>query len=231
MNSNHKIPSHILVVDDDRRLRQLLHHYLEENGYLVTQAADSLEAQHLLKLFIFDSIILDVMMPGEDGISLTQRLRQVQDVPILLLTAMAETNDRIRGLEAGADDYMIKPFDPRELLLRLKSIIRRSQFYTHTEKRYYYFGDYSFDRERLELLEKDKPIHLTTLEQTILDALIARGGTIVSRETLAQLTGMAGNLRTIDVQITRLRRKFEKDARQPQYLQTMRGSGYIFRSE
>jgi len=219
--------SHILVVDDDARLRQLLSRYLAENGYMVSTAADAGEARRQLDSMEFDLIVLDVMMPGETGIELTRGLRQANNVPILLLTAMGDTADRITGLDAGADDYMGKPFEPRELLLRIGSVLRRSTREAPPERPQVRFGRFSFDLERQELAEDGAPLHLTTAEALLLGVLVGRSGETLSREELAELTGVDGNLRTVDVQITRLRKKIEDDPRSPRHLQTVRGRGYV----
>ncbi len=219
--------AHILVVDDDARLRQLLSRYLAENGYMVSTAADAGEARRQLESMEFDLIVLDVMMPGETGIELTRGLRQNNNVPILLLTAMGDTVDRITGLDAGADDYMGKPFEPRELLLRIVSVLRRSTREAPLERPQARFGRFSFDLERQELAEDGAPVHLTTAEAALLGVLVGRAGETLSREDLADLTGVEGNLRTVDVQITRLRKKVEDDPRSPRHLQTVRGRGYV----
>jgi len=218
---------HILVVDDDSRLRLLLSRYLAENGYMVSTAADAGEARRQLESMEFDLIVLDIMMPGESGIELTRGLRKGNNVPILLLTAMGDTNDRITGLDAGADDYMGKPFEPRELLLRIGSVLRRSVREAPPERPRARFGHFAFDLDRQELTENGVPIHLTTAEAALLAALVSRAGETLTREELADLTGVDGNLRTVDVQITRLRKKFEDDPRLPRHLQTVRGRGYV----
>lgn len=219
---------HILVVDDDTRLRQLLRKYLTDNGYLVTIAADAKEARQQLGAMEFDLIVLDVMMPGETGLDLTRSLRADNHVPILLLTAMAETEDRINGLESGADDYLPKPFEPRELLLRIGSILRRTPRETvPTQPKQIRLGRFTFDMERGDLLENGEPQHLTSAEAALLAVLAQTPGETLSREDLANRTGNSGNLRTVDVQVTRLRKKIEDDPRLPRYLQTVRGQGYV----
>jgi len=219
--------THILVVDDDARLRQLLSRYLSENGYLVSTAADAEEARAQLASMAFDLIVLDVMMPGENGIDLTRGLRAINDVPILLLTAMGDTKDRITGLDAGADDYMGKPFEPRELLLRIASVLRRSSREPPAEIREKRFGRFCFNLDRQELLENGDPVYLTTAEANLLAVLSQHAGQTLSREAMAELSSSDGNLRTIDVQITRLRKKIEDDPRMPRHLQTVRGKGYV----
>jgi len=221
--------AHILVVDDDTRLRGLLKKYLSDNGFMVSAAADAAEARQQLEAIAFDLIVLDVMMPGESGLELTKALRQNGcPLPILLLTAMGETSDRIGGFESGADDYLTKPFDPRELLLRIGSILRRT---TREEvpppPADCRFGSFTFDLARGELRQDGDVVHLTSAEQTLLAVLAAQPGETLSREELGAATGNSGNLRTVDVQVTRLRKKLEDDPKQPRYLQTMRGRGYV----
>ncbi len=218
---------HILVVDDDTRLRQLLRKYLTENGYLVSTAGDAGQARQQLESIDFDLIVLDVMMPGETGIDLTRSLRATNRVPILLLTAMGETADRIDGLESGADDYMAKPFEPRELLLRINSVLRRSARDPSSQPSPCRFGRFTFDPVRGELVEDGRPVHLTSAEAALLALLAGAAGETLSREELAARTGNAANPRSIDVQVTRLRKKVEEDPRLPRYLQTVRGRGYV----
>jgi two-component system phosphate regulon response regulator OmpR len=218
---------HILVVDDDTRLRQLLNKYLVENGYLVSTAADAAQARQQLGAMAFDLIVLDVMMPGESGLRLTKSLRADNAVPILLLTAMGETADRINGLEMGADDYLTKPFEPRELLLRINSILRRSARDVPMEAQPCRFGRFTFDPGRGELQSDDEIVRLTSAEAALLALLALSPGETLSREDLAAKTGNSNNLRTVDVQVTRLRKKIEEDPRLPRYLQTVRGRGYV----
>lgn len=223
---------HILVVDDDTRLRGLLRKYLSDNGYVVTVAADAAEARAKLATLAFDLIVLDVMMPGEDGLSLTRDLRQSNPVPILLLTAMSEVDDRITGLECGADDYLTKPFEPRELLLRIASILRRVpkpvEAEALTELR---FGDFTWNVARGELKRDGEMVHLTTAESQLMAILAESPGEVVSRDDLAARTGNSANPRTVDVQVTRLRKKLEDDPRLPLWLQTVRGMGYMLRPD
>lgn len=224
---------HILVVDDDGRLRDLLRRFLTENGYHVTVAADAEEARAALRNFAFDLMVLDVMMPGQDGISFTGELRQTADLPILLLTAKGETEDRIGGLEAGADDYLVKPFDPRELLLRIATILRRTAVSGTDEisvQRSVRFGDFHFDIERRELKKEGESVHLTTAELSLLSILAHQAGSPVDRRDLAERSRISGSDRAVDTQIARLRRKLELDPRRPQYLLTMRGAGYVLRT-
>src|SRR5579862_1930419 len=214
---------HLLVVDDDARLRELLRRYLFENGFRVTVAADAKEARANLASFAFDLIVLDVMMPGESGLDLTLALRQTTGqgprLPVLLLTALAEPEDRINGLEHGADDFLAKPFEPRELVLRIRNIIERRG--TPDEAvRTLRFGGFRFDLARGELFRGGEIVRLTAAEAGLLSSLAARAGEAVSREDLSQSAQFGGNMRNVDVQMTRLRRKIEPDPRYPRYLQT-----------
>jgi two-component system phosphate regulon response regulator OmpR len=220
---------HILVVDDDNRLRELLRKYLTENGFRVTTAASAQEARQRLQSLDFDLMVLDVMMPGESGLDLTASLRKEKPLPILLLTAMAESTNRIAGLERGADDYLTKPFEPRELVLRMHSILRRVNETPQAAPALpedVTFGNHSFNLARGELLNGAKRVKLTEAETGLLRALAVNVGATLSREDLARLTGPGNNARTIDVQVTRLRRKIEPDPKFPRYLQTVRGRGY-----
>lgn len=222
---------HILVVDDDERLRNLLRRFLTEQGYMVTTAADAGEARARLGVLEFDLLIVDVMMPGEDGIALTASLRGDGDLPILLLTARGEPEDRITGLEAGADDYLPKPFEPRELLLRVKNVLRRVERAPVQLSGSVTMGDFDFDLERLELRGPDGMVHLTSSEAALLKTLAIHAGSILSRQELARQSAMTGNDRTVDVQVTRLRRKLETDPKEPRYLQTVWGEGYVLRPD
>lgn len=218
----------ILVVDDDTRLRRLLQKYLTENGFRVFSASDTKEADALRGWFVFDLIVADVMMPVESGVEFTRRLRNAgENVPVLMLTAMGETNDRINGLEAGADDYLPKPFEPRELLLRINGILRRVMSKPpEKQKAEVRFGIHHYDLDEKTLYRGSEKIRLPLAESALLQVLAERAGQDIPREELAQKTGNETNLRTIDVQITRLRRKIEPDVRQPKYIQTIRGKGY-----
>lgn len=224
---------HILVVDDDGRLRELLRRFLAENGYHVSVAADAVEARAALRNFAFDLMVLDVMMPGQDGVSFTGELRETGDLPILLLTARGETEDRISGLAAGADDYLVKPFDPRELLLRIATILRRATSPApeeETVQSVVRFGNFTFDIERRHLKKDGEPIHLTTAELSLLSILARQAGRPVDRRDLSEQSRISGSDRAVDTQIARLRRKLEADPRRPQYLLTMRGAGYVLRT-
>jgi len=216
--------AHILVVDDDERLRDLLRKYLTDNGYVVTVAGDAKEARGQLASIAPDLIVLDVMMPGESGMALTKSLRAKSAVPILLLTAMGAAQDRIQGLESGADDYLAKPFEPRELLLRIAGILRRAP--KEAVSRFVRFGVFTFEPLRGELRRAGQLVHLTSAEAQLLALLAGAAGEPVSRDELAGRTGAMQ--RAVDVQVTRLRKKIEADPRRPRYLQTVRGRGYVF---
>lgn len=220
-----ELAAHILVVDDDRRLRDLLRRYLSEHGYRVTTAVDAAAARNLVAGMLFDLVVLDVMMPGGDGVSLTRALRTTSNVPILLLTARAEPEDRIEGLEAGADDYLPKPFQPRELLLRMEAVLRRTQTGSEAAPSVR-LGGHEFDAHRGELSRDGATVRLTTAETAVLRLLAKRAGTVVSRAALAAATGGGVSDRTVDVHVTRLRRKIEPEPRNPRYLKTVWGTGY-----
>lgn len=223
---------HILIVDDDTRIRELLQRYLSDNGYRTSIAADANEAQSKMQALAYDLLVLDIMMPGVTGLEFTEQLRAAENaVPILLLTALSDTENRIEGLAVGADDYLPKPFDPKELLLRIQSILRRSGADENAleppeEVR---FGDHLFRFDRGELTRNDQRITLTTREIEVLRCLTQTPGRVVSRLELAD--GEDISERAIDVQINRLRRKIEADPREPIYLQTVRGSGYVLRTD
>ncbi len=221
---------HLLVVDDDARLRDLLRRYLTDQGFRVTTAGDAAEARRKLDSIAFDLLVLDVMMPGEDGFALTTSLRASSRIPILLLTARAETADRIGGLERGADDYLTKPFEPRELVLRIRNILQRAAGEAE-RKAVLRLGEYRLDLRRGELRRGEESVRLTSAEQSLLTALASQPGEAVSREALAEATQLGGNLRAVDVQMTRLRRKIERDPRFPRYLQTVRGTGYVLKPD
>ena len=226
-------PAHILVVDDDARLRALLQRFLTEQGFRVSTAENAATARAALADMAFDLLVLDVMMPGETGLELTAALRaEGQEVPILMLTARGAPDDRIAGLEHGVDDYLAKPFDPRELALRIRTILRRavpapaaSQSLAPMQ-----IGNRWFDIERAELRGPDGIIRLTGGEAALMQALARRAGEILSREDIGEALGTpdAGE-RAIDVQVTRLRRKVEPDPREPRFIQTIRHRGYVLR--
>jgi two-component system phosphate regulon response regulator OmpR len=223
--------AHLLVVDDDARLRDLLRRYLVDQGFRVTTAGDAAEARARLAVMDFDLMVLDVMMPGEDGFALTQSLRTTSRIPILLLTARAEAIDRIAGLERGADDYLVKPFEPRELVLRIAAILQRAASLPAADGRELRLGACRLDLKRGELFRGQQPVHLTSAEQALLLTLAKEPGEAVSREDLSQAAPFDGNPRNVDVQMTRLRRKIERDPKFPRYLQTVRGTGYVLKPD
>jgi two-component system phosphate regulon response regulator OmpR len=222
-------PSHVLVVDDDKRLRDLLRRYLSDQGFRVTIATDAADARRKLAGLDFDLLVLDIMMPGENGLDLTRSLRQQKAVPILLLTAMGEADDRITGLDSGADDYLAKPFEPRELVSRIRAILRRVPREIDTPRRTVRFGPFTFDMDRRNLRQGATDIRLTGAEADLLAQLAASPGTAVSRDSLGQ--GTSAESRMVDVQVTRLRRKIETDPRFPRYLVTVRGRGYMLQTD
>jgi len=216
---------HLLVVDDDTRIRTLLQQFLTSNGFRITIAGSAIEARRKLAGLDFDLIVLDVMMPGENGVELTKSLREEKNVPILMLTALSETDSRIAGLEAGADDYLPKPFDPRELILRINNILRRGGPQPVPKLEQIVFGPYTFQIARRELKRAGEPVKLTDREQDILATFAERAGETIPRHELVGADSEVGE-RTIDVQINRLRRKIERDPANPVWLQTVRGVGY-----
>ena len=223
--------AHILVVDDDRRIRSLLSQYLGGEGYFVSAAANTLEARERLRDLVFDLIVLDMMMPGENGADFATKLRAsdepLRSAPILMLTALSETANRVAGLEAGVDDYLAKPFDPRELSLRIASILRRCRRQRPKSSTLARFGDFVFDPVSGNLLREGVPTPLTARESDILRRLVERRGDIVSRDMLAKRNaGLTINERSVDVEIGRLRRKIEADPNAPRLLLTIRGQGY-----
>jgi two-component system, OmpR family, phosphate regulon response regulator OmpR len=216
---------HLLVVDDDQRIRELLQRYLREQGFRVTSAGDSQEARRKLDGLDFDLLIADVMMPGENGLSLTRSLNGKRQLPVIILTALTEADSRIAGLEAGADDYLGKPFDPRELVLRINNILKRSATDRPPAIEQIMFGPYSFSITKRELKRGAEVVHLTDREQDIMVIFTSRPGETIPRHELAGNEVDTGE-RTIDVQINRLRRKIEDDPANPVWLQTVRGTGY-----
>ncbi len=226
------VQSHLLVVDDDERIRGLLQKFLIRSGFLVSTARDAAQARRVLAGLEFDLIVLDVMMPGEDGISLTRDLRARMTTPILLLTARSETGNRIEGLEAGADDYLAKPFEPKELLLRINAILRRvpQAKAAETGPKMLHLGAVRYDVDRGELWHGTEIVRLTATEAQLMRVFAAQAGAPVSRDRLVGDLGRedgGAQERAVDVQITRLRRKIEVDPKQPRYLQTVRGEGYM----
>ena len=224
--------AHLLIVDDDERIRSLLQKFLIRQGFFVTAARDAAHARRILAGLDFDLIVLDVMMPGEDGVAFTKSLRETLETPILLLTARGDADDRITGLEAGADDYLAKPFEPKELLLRINAILRRmpNEEAADTRPKKLNLGQVVYDVDRGELWSGDDLVRLTATESQLMRIFTAALGEAVSRNDLVEKLGRdrgQAQERAVDVQITRLRRKIEADPRQPRYLQTVRGAGYM----
>jgi two-component system phosphate regulon response regulator OmpR len=224
--------AHLLIVDDDERIRLLLQKFLIRSGFFVTAARDAEHARRILSGLEFDMIVIDVMMPGEDGVSFTRSLRESLSTPIMLLTAKGETDDRIAGLEAGADDYLAKPFEPKELLLRINAILRRmpQSDIAAAVPKFLSMGPVRYDVERGELWRGEALVRLTATESQLMKNFSATPSEAVSRADLVKQLGRDGGQaqeRAVDVQITRLRRKIELDSKQPRYLQTVRGSGYM----
>ncbi|WP_136442990.1 response regulator [Pacificoceanicola onchidii] len=224
--------AHLLIVDDDERIRGLLQKFLIRNGFMVSAARDAAHARRLLAGLEFDMVVLDVMMPGEDGVSLTRSIRETMATPILLLTAKAETEDRIAGLEAGADDYLSKPFEPKELLLRINAILRRMPETPAEEAapKLLTLGEFRYDIERGEMWRGEELVRLTATESQLMRIFSKMPGEAISRAKLVEDLGRdkgQAQERAVDVQITRLRRKLESDPKQPRYLQTVRGAGYM----
>lgn len=229
---NDPVEAHLLIVDDDERIRGLLQKFLIRNGFWVTAARDAEHARRILAGLEFDLIVMDVMMPGEDGISLTRSLRETTGTPILLLTAKGETRDRIAGLEAGADDYLAKPFEPKELLLRINAILRRVPVTMMAAEgpKVLHLGPVRYDVERGEMWQGTDLVRLTATETSLMRIFAETPGEPLSRSRLVEDLGRdkgQAQERAVDVQITRLRRKIEVDPKQPRYLQTVRGAGYM----
>lgn len=226
------VDPHLLIVDDDERIRTLLQKFLMRNGFLVTAARDAAHARRILSGLDFDMIVMDVMMPGEDGVSLTKALRETSQTPILLLTAKGNTEDRIEGLEAGADDYLAKPFEPKELLLRINAILRRVPEVEEepVKPTALSLGPIRYDVERGEMWQGEELVRLTATESQLMRIFSAQVGEPLSRTKLVEDLGRdrgQAQERAVDVQITRLRRKIEENPKQPRYLQTVRGAGYM----
>ena len=224
--------AHILFVDDDNRLGSLLQRFLRDNGFYVSVAKNAAEARERLRDYKFDLLIVDIMMPEETGLEFLEKLRRESSVPVIMLTAMGETEDRITGLEAGADDYLPKPFEPKELVLRIKNILRRAPQEDGQAVEKLNLGLCCYDMVKKELLTKQGTvIHITPVEQAMLNVLGQKSGQIFTREKLAEILGAGQSPRSIDVQITRLRKKIERDSKNPRYLQTVRGKGYMLLPE
>lgn len=227
--------AHLLIVDDDERIRGLLQKFLMRNGFLVSVARDAAQARRILGGLEFDMIVMDVMMPGEDGVTLTRDLRKKLTTPILLLTARGEAANRIEGLEAGADDYLVKPFEPKELLLRINAILRRVPQVRAAEpvRKVFHMGAVRYDADRGEMWRGEAQVRLTATEAQLMRVFAAQPGVALSREKLVGDAGRGDTAqeRAVDVQITRLRRKIEDDAKAPRYLQTVRGEGYMLQPD
>ena len=219
-----KFLAHILIVDDDDRIRILVKQYLQDNNYLVTTAKDAFDAKNKIDLIKFDLIILDIMMPKKSGLEFTGELKKENKVPIILLTAKGETDERVEGLERGADDYLGKPFEPKELLLRIKNILAKTIKKNKTEK--LKIGLSILDLNKLIIEKKDKSYKINNTEKLILEKMINSPGQIFSRDEIGKLINIDKE-RSIDVIITRLRKKIEMDSKNPKYLQTIRGTGYV----
>ncbi len=218
---------HILVVDDDTRLRNLLQRFLRENGFMVSTAKDAEEARMMMQQYRFHLLIVDVMMPKESGLDFLSSLRKENSIPVIMLTAMGTVEDRIIGLEGGADDYVAKPFEPKELLLRIANVLKRTPV-DDEKQQILSLGTCAFNMQTRELLAKNGEVmHITPVEQNVLSILGAKKGQVFSREKLSEMLGAGQSPRSIDVQITRLRKKIEKDSKNPRYLQTLRGKGYM----
>tara|TARA_Y100000590_G_scaffold23637_1_gene27049 strand:+ start:401 stop:1078 length:678 start_codon:yes stop_codon:yes gene_type:complete len=215
---------HILVVDDDDRIRELVKQYLEENNFLVTTAADAFEAKKKIDIIKFDILILDIMMPGKSGLSLTKEIKKTNQTPVILLTAKGETTDRIQGLEIGADDYLGKPFEPKELLLRIKNILNKTQK-PHIPNEIY-IGNALINLKKLNIKINNKIVKINPQEKQILEKMLEVPGKVFSRSDIGKIISISKE-RTVDVMITRLRQKIESNPKNPKYLQTIRGSGYV----
>ena len=216
---------HILIVDDDDRIRELIKEYLQNNNFYTTTAKNSEDAKNKIKLIKFDLIILDIMMPGQSGLELSKEIKETSDQPIILLTAMGGTSDRISGLETGADDYLPKPFEPKELLLRIKNILKRVKKNKNLNP-ILKFGDIKVNLEKMSIKSKKGETKLNSAEKLLLENMILSVGQIFHREQISEIVHLSKE-RAVDVMITRLRQKIEPDPKNPKYLQTVRGNGYI----
>ena len=214
---------HILIVDDDDRIRELVKEYLEENKFLVTTAKDASDAKEKLKIIKFDILVLDIMMPGESGLSLTKEIKKNKPTPIILLTAKGETQDRIEGLELGADDYLGKPFEPKELLLRIKNILNKVKKTILSDE--IYIGSTLINLKKSNIRINNKTVKINPQEKKVLEKMLESPGKVFSRDDIGKIINISKE-RTIDVMITRLRQKIETNPKNPKYLQTIRGSGY-----
>jgi two-component system phosphate regulon response regulator OmpR len=222
---------HILVIDDDERLRLLLRRFLEESGFRVTDVGSASDARQILDGFVFDLLIVDIMMPGETGLEFLSDIRSGNQVPALFLTAMSETEHRIAGLESGADDYMSKPFEPRELVLRIRSILSRAAAQRSAPSKSIAFGPYSFDQTKGILMHSTGRIHITNAEQKLLASFANSPDRVLSRDDIAEAMDSSMRGRSIDVAVARLRAKIEPDPHYPVYLQTIRNKGWLLRTD
>ena len=225
-----KFSFHILVIDDDQRLRLLLKQFLEKNGFRVSDAEDTDQAKKIMKSLIFDLLVIDIMMPGQNGLEFLKEVRLKNNVPALMLSAMSAIEDRLDGLEFGADDYMTKPFEPRELLLRIQNILKRFTPNISRNNENTRFGPFLFNQNSLNLYKDGISVHLTTSEQKLLNCFALSPNKALSRDDINNLLGGNMEIRSIDVAIVRIRRKLEQDQRYPIYLQTVRGVGWMLQT-
>ncbi len=227
-----KYKFHILVIDDDQKLRFLLKKFLEENGFMVSDAKDTSEAKKIMESLTFDLLVMDIMMPGQNGLEFLKEIRLINSIPTLMLTAMSNPEDRLDGLEFGADDYITKPFEPRELLLRIQNVLKRqsSIFNKNKKNEPIRFGPFLFNQKSLNLYKNDVPVHLTTSEQKLLNCFCQFPNKAFSRDDINKSLGGNMEIRSIDVAIARIRRKIEEDQRYPIYLQTVRGIGWMLQT-
>jgi len=216
---------HILIIDDDDKIKELLKQYLKNNNFIISTAINATDAEEKLKIFKFDMAVIDIMMPGKDGLQLTKEIRENLDLPIILLTAKGEAEDRIKGLEIGAEDYLAKPFEPKELLLRISNIIRRIKKNKNTID-LIKIGKVFINVHKMVIQKDKKIIKINTSEKTLLENMINSAGKTFSREEISRITNLTQE-RSIDVLVTRIRKKIEPDPKNPKYLQTVRGSGYV----
>ena len=229
---NKNIDFHILVIDDDQRLRTLLRKFLENNGFRVSDAEDANQAKIIMESIIFDLLVIDVMMPGQNGLDFLKEIRIKNNIPTLMLTAMSSPENRLDGLEIGADDYMTKPFEPRELLLRIQNILKRfiPSIKKNNNNDQIKFGPFLFNYNNLNLYKNGKSVHLTTSEQKLLNCFAKASNKALSRDNINNLLGGNIETRSIDVSVVRIRRKIEEDQRYPIYLQTVRGVGWMLKT-
>lgn len=229
---NKNIDFHILVIDDDQRLRALLRKFLENNGFRVSDVEDTNQAKIIMKSIIFDLLVIDVMMPGQNGLDFLKEIRIKNNIPTLMLTAMSSPENRLDGLEIGADDYMTKPFEPRELLIRIQNILKRfiPSIKKNNNNDQIKFGPFLFNYNNLNLYKNGKSVHLTTSEQKLLNCFAKASNKALSRDNINNLLGGNIETRSIDVSVVRIRRKIEEDQRYPIYLQTVRGVGWMLKT-